>query len=658
MATNAAEMASQPSQCNTRAELLHVHLEKAKNDEETKFPAEQEIDLQPGAPEVLSGLDHEMDGKVKEQPADKPPFSGPALNNITKEETLDEHFVRPQDEENPAPPEEKNEGNNARQAEIQKSPDQTSLANDIDARASNMDGNEDTGRLMYELINEVGHYREKSLLERVRLAPRRVVQSMSYVQLVEDRLVYLEKKVLGMGKDIKSLSGQALDETKELGENEKGEDGRPLILDVNRISVAQDQEIKKITLQELWEYKSKRRRATEQLIELAKFESKLWTGHIIDVVVPDPGFENAPLSLSANVKRDIADQVGLGLNEGRKQNPSRVRIHSTLLLDLLEHISDQKFVECKQQGQSHQTFLQPFKVFVMYEKDIRKWAERLQGKHIEGSLPSEVHSEAKEVSEKATTEAQKSSEAEQQTAETPSADAIQAAASDAPKEQSTTESDKEPQFWTKECLHQLNVLIKLFDNDLKPVFDDRDDAESGQLGSITYANLWHIFGSGEEIQSAQGEPQIYRVLTTVGGRPFLCTRRQAGMNEDEEERLASFMYRTSPTGSPFVIQAFYYDFDGTAIGPVNKTFTIQPFEGRRLITSLPCYPIRFAKGAADVSQYRQELVERGRRFVQLATDGQKIHYRYSGLALDQVSQTREQVISPNSLMEGMRRGMY
>lgn len=187
----------------------------------------------------------------------------------------------------------------------------------------------------------------------------------------------------------------------------------------------------------------------------------------------------------------------------------------------------------------------------------------------------------------------------------------------------------------------------MFDTNLKSVFEEREKIKSGVLASIAFADLWHLFEPGVEIKSTQGMLQVYCVLSIVGGRPFLCTKYEAGTisyrdrEADEWVKESADMYRISPKSNSFAAQAFQYYFDGTSIGLVDKRFTIQPYEGRRLITSLPCYPNKFAKGVEVLEHYRHELIERGRRFVSIATDIEKIHYRCSGLTLD--GEVREEV---------------
>ncbi|KAJ9604442.1 hypothetical protein H2200_011278 [Cladophialophora chaetospira] len=623
MATE-AEACRRPTQSQTTTGSLPVNTEQAS-----------EVDLK----KPLTG----------EETVDRPslhdiPTAGATFGTKSNEDAPEDRLVGEQYGQNTTPFEQQkqNQGIDAHQDKTKQAPDLETLTHTIDGLAGEMDVPQDQAELerelLYDVFSATKHLR-RPLSDRVSSGKRRVVQTMSYMQLVEDRLLFLETKMDKINQHIRSLTGQPPEETEKSKKDAQA--SRQLILEVNRISIAEDQARKKTAVQEVDRSRARARRNESDSVHPSTYEGKLWTRHIIDVVVPEMGSGNSfttPLSLSANVKPNSADPANPEPGENQRQSPSRVRIHSTLLLDLLKHISDDQFVTHERAGQCHQTFLQPFKLFVTYEVEIRKWAEKLEEKLNDESLPSETNGAGEKWTKKEITKPQKLDKPQNDASENPVI-AQNPTSSDLSKGESATASHLDP-LWTRECLDHLKVLIQLFDNDLKPVFDHHRDAISGKLRSIAFAELWHLFGSGEDIQSANGHPQVCRVLTSAGGRPFLSTKRDAGMARDEEE--SSII---TSNGSPFIIQAFCYDFDGSAIGAVERTFTIQRYEGKRLITSLPCYPVRFAKTARDLAQYRQELMDRGRRFAQLATDNQKIHYRYSGLTLDEVSQPKEQISS-------------
>lgn len=85
----------------------------------------------------------------------------------------------------------------------------------------------------------------------------------------------------------------------------------------------------------------------------------------------------------------------------------------------------------------------------------------------------------------------------------------------------------------------------------------------------------------------------------------------------------------------FIIECFYIHFDGLQYGPVNETFQIRKFEGRRNISSLPVTPFDCDPKRSDV---RERLLRRGNKFAELAS--RPAHRKYKGLSL---GERKEQV---------------
>lgn len=83
----------------------------------------------------------------------------------------------------------------------------------------------------------------------------------------------------------------------------------------------------------------------------------------------------------------------------------------------------------------------------------------------------------------------------------------------------------------------------------------------------------------------------------------------------------------------FVIECFYIHFDGSRYGPVNATFQIRRFEGKKNVTSLPIYPIQCDPHHLE---NRQRLLARGNEFAKLSDIKNKAsaHRKYKGLTLD------------------------
>jgi hypothetical protein len=72
-------------------------------------------------------------------------------------------------------------------------------------------------------------------------------------------------------------------------------------------------------------------------------------------------------------------------------------------------------------------------------------------------------------------------------------------------------------------------------------------------------------------------------------------------------------------------------FDGNSIVKKPKTIEIPPFDGVREITSLPLYPARFHEEKIDQPSLREQLVMRGKKFVDLAKGAAFREYNGTGL---------------------------
>lgn len=120
-------------------------------------------------------------------------------------------------------------------------------------------------------------------------------------------------------------------------------------------------------------------------------------------------------------------------------------------------------------------------------------------------------------------------------------------------------------------------------------------------------------------------------MNVTGGRRILAPSQDRPDNH-ASEKLKSHGY----SDGSFVIECFYFHFDGTRFGPVNVTFLIRRFEGEKSITSLPVYPIDCD---AKKGSLREALYTRGKTFIEIA-NGKSIHRKYNSLTLDK---TPEQV---------------
>ena len=183
---------------------------------------------------------------------------------------------------------------------------------------------------------------------------------------------------------------------------------------------------------------------------------------------------------------------------------------------------------------------------------------------------------------------------------------------------------------------QLKCLVQFMDEDMKELFSVKQKISDGTLRSIAFDFLWLLFKPGDLIFTSSSQRRAYRVLHVTGGRAILDIGEQPPLNnrssiqptrswERHEDQSVIYSHSHSKN-TPFVIDAFYIDFNGDIFGPVPRRFVIQEFEGEHPINTLPAFPAKFEK---DMQETEKMLAKRGRRFVKMANVA---HKRYSGLS--------------------------
>ena len=189
---------------------------------------------------------------------------------------------------------------------------------------------------------------------------------------------------------------------------------------------------------------------------------------------------------------------------------------------------------------------------------------------------------------------------------------------------------------SKRLLQELQVLVEVLDNDLKSVFDFRRCIQEGDIRSIAFCDLWHLFPIGGLIRLNEGHSQIYRIALIKGGRPALCSWKET---QDREDFTTDSEANDSMT---FHISCFCLGFNGKHLGLVQRVFDIKRYDDQKPVTSLPIYPIQFSRNE-DGDLNRKDFVRRGKKFVELTKDRSfVVHKRYSGPTMD-LEEYREEV---------------
>ena len=173
------------------------------------------------------------------------------------------------------------------------------------------------------------------------------------------------------------------------------------------------------------------------------------------------------------------------------------------------------------------------------------------------------------------------------------------------------------------------TLIALMDNDLRPKLKMCSEISNKTLREISYEDLGYLFKPGDVVLASQDRQlQALAVLAITGGRKLLPNAIKKGTSD---EHSGSF-FHTSGGYSPFVVDCYYYDFDGTNFGAILRSITIPKYQGKTPVDQLAVYPEWFSSGPSR--DLRTILAARGRKFVQLCSLSAVAHRQYTGRTLD------------------------
>lgn len=150
---------------------------------------------------------------------------------------------------------------------------------------------------------------------------------------------------------------------------------------------------------------------------------------------------------------------------------------------------------------------------------------------------------------------------------------------------------------------QLKVLVKYLDKDYAKIKNSLYPMLKS--GIITFDFLWALW---------KPNTLVYSTSDDTGDDPRVFKVSFAGKAS------------TLLSGSWYFVEGKCLEFDGKKFGHGTLAQEVQEFQGTRKITSLPVYPLKYHKDELNV---RQALIERGKKFVELAG----AHFKaYSGVA--------------------------
>jgi len=213
-------------------------------------------------------------------------------------------------------------------------------------------------------------------------------------------------------------------------------------------------------------------------------------------------------------------------------------------------------------------------------------------------------------------------------------------------EASKREDADSPTLSLQNRISQLKLLVDFADDELHEALRLRSEITAGTLKEILFEDLWHLFQPGDLILSSCGpNQQLFKVCAVTGGQVQLRnhTREESEhMNRLRERAVIGpprsvgqtqlhDLQREEASGlgvwTPFTIDCFAMAFDGNQVGPLDFCIRISHYSGKKSITDLDVYPLRFHPNSEELLQ---KMEKRGRKV--LTSYG---HKRYKGATLTQ-----------------------
>ncbi|CAG8919072.1 unnamed protein product [Penicillium salamii] len=330
--------------------------------------------------------------------------------------------------------------------------------------------------------------------------------------------------------------------------------------------------------------------------------------------------------------------------------PERIRVHSGTLLKIMAKILGSDGSSLEGLNETPVVFLRPFKALVYCEEQLRRGCTELEKKFTVSSDALVADSTVTEVLNE-----QNSTVTEPEQKNKPSLPPKTAVEETEEDDDEDYEDENEKDQKVDEdtgsltALKHLRCLLQFLDEDIKP---KRDYLLRSEGRKVFFSDLWYVFRPGMEVISSDGK-QAYRIIQVKSARHRVIPqwkRFHQSSSDDKEGKKPE---------APFSLHCVYIDFDGKNLGPVSKVFEFKRFEGQQDITSLEVYPLKLYQAtqahfsdeewknvdtlppSARSESYRQKLIERGRKFLDVV--GVK-HMYYAGPTLGVRDEVESQVV--------------
>ncbi|PMD37984.1 hypothetical protein L207DRAFT_555435 [Hyaloscypha variabilis F] len=170
--------------------------------------------------------------------------------------------------------------------------------------------------------------------------------------------------------------------------------------------------------------------------------------------------------------------------------------------------------------------------------------------------------------------------------------------------------------YNSECDSHIDALVDYLNSQTDIRLKEAEERWSKRHPTTTFGSFWILMKSGSDVYAREhGQLNAY-VIESMHGGP-----------------------KKDGRADPYTFQVWNLQYNGTVVTRMMKSITIPIFDGERDITSLPLFPIRFHQDDPGKQPLREELIERGKKYMDLVKG--PAFRQYSGIGLDASMQTYE-----------------
>ena len=341
----------------------------------------------------------------------------------------------------------------------------------------------------------------------------------------------------------------------------------------------------------------------------------------IDVLLEEPnlrpGYQRSAIPTRTRAG-EVATMATHPNDRGQGPLPIRVRINSLLAQSILFSIFDVEWITVR--PPSALIMVRPFKALAIHSKAInaklddieRIYTERL----IESASSKQADGEVPEGGKDQNVHREGDTGDSSNTKDAVDDDVLNAhnqpvASEASPRSISFFDGNNWADLTlaeVKEARDDFGCLVRFINETLQPVRTYIQNKPK----SVNFDDIWHLFATGTLVYvKDKSTPQkIWKIFQTTGGRRYM---------RDSEPTIRDWDTKYSP----FTLDCYYLDYDGTNFVRVHRQFTIERFEDSIPTASLHIMPLEVAERLLP-GVNRAEFRKQGEQFLTYRTS----QYRY------------------------------